>query len=130
MATLDDRRVEPVETFAGTLPADPVVETAAVTAEGRIEDDDTARARRRSVGLVLAGVGWTLATDAVDVLGERFIRRRPSQQVTVGGQALNLCEDPRAGRWRHATGVAYGMARTLGVEVGGQVWGRGGRDAP
>ena len=44
-----------------------------VTAVGRIKDDDTEQARQRSVGMVLAGVGRTLATDAVDVIGDRFV---------------------------------------------------------
>ncbi len=118
--TLDDRRVEPTETFTvtGTLPADPLFESADATATGRIEDDDTERARRRSLGMVLAGVGRTLATDAVDVIGDRFVRPPTNRQVTVGGQALSLHRAPQTGRWRQAAGVTYGVARALGVEVG------------
>lgn len=51
--------------------------------------------------MVLAGVGRTLTTDAVDVIGERSIR-----QVTVSGQALGLDRDPQTGHWRQAAGVA------------------------
>ena len=81
--TVDDRRVDPTETFTmmGRLPADPLIEGTEATAEGRIKDDDTERARRRSLGMVLAGVGRTLATDAVDVIGARFIRQPLSNQV-------------------------------------------------
>ncbi len=117
--TLDDRRVEPPETFTVTLtlPAETSVELAKGTAAGRIEDDDTEQARRRSLGMVLAGVGRTLATDAVDVIGDRFVRHPSAAQATVGGQALDLDRGPQRGRWRHAAGVAYGVARALGVEV-------------
>ncbi len=127
--TIDDRRVEPVETFTVTvtLPGDPVIEATDVTAEGRIEDDDAERARKRSLGMVLAGVGRTLATDAVDVIGERFLRQPTGNQVTVGGQALTLHDDPQAGRWRQAAGVAYGVARALGVEVGSPLGGGDGQ---
>jgi len=118
--TADDRRVEPSETFTVgiALSEETVAEVAKVTATGTIEDDDTARARRRSLGMVLAGVGRTLATDAVDVIGSRFVRRPTSRQVTVGGQALGLDRDAQTGRWRQSVGVAYGVARALGVEVG------------
>ena len=59
--TLKDRQVKPPETFTVTLPEDPVMEVAEAMAEGRIEDDDTERARQRNLGMVLAGVGRTLA---------------------------------------------------------------------
>ncbi len=127
--TLDDRRVEPPETFTVrvTLPADTAIELAKPTAEGRIEDDDTEQARKRSLGMVLAGVGRTLATDAVDVIGDRFVRPPTAAQATVGGQALDLERAPQRGRWRHAAGVAYGVARALGVEVGSPLEGGDGQ---
>ena len=127
--TLDDRRVEPVETFTVTvtLPADTSIELAKGTAEGRIEDDDTEQARRRSLGMVLAGVGRTLATDAVDVIGDRFVRPPTAAQATVGGQAVDLERGSQRGRWRHAAGVAYGVARALGVEVGSPLEGGDGQ---
>ncbi len=127
--TLDDRRVEPVETFTVTvtLPAETSIELAQGTAAGRIEDDDTERARQRSLGMVLAGVGRTLATDAVDVIGDRFVRPPSAAQATVGGQAVDLERGPQRGRWRHAAGVAYGVARALGVEVGSPLEGGDGQ---
>ena len=127
--TLDDRRVEPVETFTVTvtLPAETSIELAQGTAAGRIEDDDTERARQRSLGMVLAGVGRTLATDAVDVIGDRFVRPPSAAQATVGGQAVDLNRGPQRGRWRHAAGVAYGVARALGVEVGSPLEGGDGQ---
>ena len=127
--TLDDRRVEPVETFTVTvtLPAETSIELAQGTAAGRIEDDDTERARQRSLGMVLAGVGRTLATDAVDVIGDRFVRHPSAAQATVGGQAVELNRGPQRGRWRHAAGVAYGVARALGVEVGSPLEGGDGQ---
>ena len=123
--TLDDRRVEPTETFTvmGRLPADPLIEGRA---EGRIEDDDTERAHRRSLGMVLAGGGRTLATDAVDVIGVRFVQQSGGATATVGGQALNLRRDGDTARWRYAAGVAYGVAWALGVEVGSPLEGGAG----
>ncbi len=49
----------------------------------------------RDLALVLAGVGRTLATDAVEILGGRF-RSSPASrlQVTLGGQALRLTSSP------------------------------------
>ncbi len=127
--TLDDRRVEPPETFTVrvTLPADTAIDLAKPTAKGRIEDDDTEQARKRSLGMVLAGVGRTLATDAVDVIGDRFVRPPTAAQATVGGQAVDLNRAPQRGRWRHAAGVAYGVARALGVEVGSPLEGGDGQ---
>lgn len=81
-----------------TVPEDALIETAAAMAEGWIEDDDTERARQRSLGIVLAGVGRTLATDAVAVIGDRFVQPPTMAQATVGGQAA-------------------GVAQALGVEV-------------
>ena len=104
------------QTVTVRLPADPLIEGTEATVEGRIEDD-TERAHQRSLGMVLAGVGRTLAPDAVDVIGDRFQRQPTRNQVTVGGQALTLDRDPQTRRWRQATGAAYGGARALGVEV-------------
>ncbi len=127
--TLDDRRVEPTETFTVTvtLPAETSIELAQDMVEGRIEDDDTEQARKRSLGMVLAGMGRTLATDAVDVIGDRFVRQPSAAQATVGGQALELERTPQRGRWRHAAGVAYGVARALGLEVGSPLAGGDGQ---
>ena len=118
--TLDDPRVEPAETFTvtATLPGDVFAELAAPTATGTIEDDDAPRARKRGLGMALAGVGRTLATDAVDVIGDRFQRQPGATQAMLGGQALTVQRDAQTGRWRHASRVAYGVARALGVEVG------------
>ena len=44
----------------------------------------------RDLGLVLAGVGRTLATDAVEILGNRFGAPASRLQVTLGGQVLRL----------------------------------------
>ena len=51
----------------------------------------TSGIQSRDLGLVLAGVGRTLATDAVEILGGRFEASPASRlQVTLGGQALRL----------------------------------------
>ena len=45
----------------------------------------------RDLGLVLAGIGRTLATDAVEILGNRFGSPPASRlQITLGGQVLRL----------------------------------------
>ena len=67
--------------------------------------------------MVLAGVGRTLATDATDVIGDRFVQQPRGATATVGGQALSLRREGYTNRWRHAGGVAYDVARALGVEV-------------
>ena len=73
--------------------------------------------RGRALGMALAGVGRTTATDAVEVIGTRFARTVPAARANLGGQTLSLHREADAGRWRRAAGVAYGVARALGVEV-------------
>ena len=96
----------------------------------------------RDMGLVLAGVGRTLATDAVDVLGGRFGSPAPSGvQVILGGQVLQLTEDggggpeidavsedsagsaagARTGTWQRVAGLALGVARAFGVVIDGEI---------
>ena len=95
--------------------------------------------RTRDLGLVLAGVGRTLATDAVDVLGGRFGSPAPSRvQVILGGQVLGLTEDgggtesdavseesagsaagAETGTWQRVTGLALDVARAFGVVIDG-----------
>ena len=48
--TLNDRRVEPTETFTVTLPVETWIELTRDTVEGRIEDDDTEQARQPRAG--------------------------------------------------------------------------------
>ena len=115
--TLGDRRVEPTETFTVLLPVDTSIELAKGAAEGRIKDDDTEHARQRSLRVVLAGVGRTLATDAVAVIGDRVVRSPTTPQATMGGQALNLDRDPQRNRWHQAAGVAYGVGGGSGRAI-------------
>ncbi len=121
--TVDDRRVEAEETFTVWVTGTANAEVSGATATGRIADDDAETARRRALGMVLAGVGRTLATDAVDVIGERFQRPASEPRAAFGGQELRLRREAETGRWRHAAGVAYGVARALGVEVGSPLGG-------
>ena len=72
-----------------------------------IKDDDTAQARQRSLGMVLASVGRTLATDTMDVIGDRFIRPPTVVQDAVGGQGVRLDRARQRGRWRQVAGVIY-----------------------
>lgn len=45
--------------------------------------------------MTLAGVGRTLATDVVDVIGARFERQPGATQAMLGGQALTVQRDAR-----------------------------------
>ena len=85
--------------------------------------------RSHDLGLVLAGVGRTLAADAVAVIGGRGGASAASGvQVTLGGQVLRLTNggtgvtEPgsRPGRWQRVTAVAVGVARALGVRISGE----------
>ena len=96
----------------------------------------------RDLGLVLAGVGRTLATDAVEILGGRFGIPASRLQVTLGGQAVRLTESaapspspleeegrgegsllrgeghkPAATPSHRVTGLAIGVARAFGVAL-------------
>ncbi len=114
--TLDDSAFEPIETFTVRVTSVTNVELGDSAATGTIRDDETEAARRRALGSVLAGVGRTLATDAVDVIGGRFTRQQAG--ATLGGQELTRHDDAgQAAAWRRAAGMAYGVARALGVEV-------------
>ena len=115
------------------------------------EDGDTAtltftlevvpEGRVRDLGLMLAGVGRTVATDAVDVLEGRFGSPALSRvQVILGGQVLRLTEEgagtevdavsedsagsaagARTGTWQRVTGLARGVARAFGVVIDGEI---------
>ena len=123
--TVDDRRVEAEETFTVWVTGTANVEVSGATATGRVADDDTETARRRALGIVLAGVGRTLAADAVDVIGGRFQRPTAEPRAAFGGQELRLRREAGTGRWQHAAGMAYGVAQALGVEVGSPLGGSG-----
>ena len=89
--TLEDRHIEPAETFrvrlTGATNAD--VDPRAASRTGTITDDDTEPARARALGTVLAGVGRWIAGDAADVVEGRFTRRPAvaQAQVTLDGPA-------------------------------------------
>ena len=116
--TVDDRAFESIETFTVRVTSVTNVELGDSAATGTIRDDETEAARRRALGTVLAGVGRTLATDAVDVIGGRFARQEAGPHATLGGQELTRSDaEVEAAAWRRAAGMAYGVARALGVEV-------------
>ena len=93
----------------------------------------------RDLGLVLAGVGRTLASDAVEILGGRFGSAPASRlQVTLGGQVLRLTTpqspspsspspSPLAGEGQGEGGVLQGEGSVLqgeasAVPVGSSPW--------
>ncbi len=92
----------------------------------------------RDLGLVLAGVGRTLASDAVEILGGRFGSAPASRlQVTLGGQVLRLTNpqspspssppSPLAGEGQGEGEVLQGegsmlQGETRAVPVGSSPW--------
>ena len=85
-----------------TTPTDQPL-TYTLTATDRDGDTDSMKLtievkpgiQSRDLGLVLAGVGRTLASDAVEILGGRFGSSPASRlQVTLGGQVLRLTNPP------------------------------------
>ena len=91
--TVDDRRVEPDETFRVRLreSALAVPNPEAASATVTIVDNDTAPARGRALGMALSGMGRWIAADAVDAIGERFAGREAAEaQVSLGGRMLPL----------------------------------------
>ena len=84
--TLDDRRVEPAETFRVRLTdaTNADVDQRAASGTGTISDDDAEPARGRALRMVLAGMGRSIAADVVDMVEERFTRPPAVAQVSVG----------------------------------------------
>ena len=77
------------------------------------------RVERRDLKTVLAGVGRTIASDAVEVLSGRFGASAGSQpKVTVGGQMLRLTGGKEGETLKQVTNAAVGVARMFGVTGG------------
>ena len=89
VATIDDEKVEPEETFTVRLvPEWTVVER--VEATGTILDNDAAAARARALKMVLASFGREVAQEAVEVVGERLGDVASGSHVTLAGQRVPL----------------------------------------
>lgn len=72
--------------------------------------------QRRDLKTVLAGVGRTIASDAVEVLSGRFGASAGSQpKVTVGGQMLRMTGGKEGETLKQVTNAAVGVARMFGV---------------
>lgn len=74
--------------------------------------------QRRDLKMVLAAVGRTIASDAVEVLSGRFGSPSSQPHVTVGGQMLRLTGGKEGEAWKHVTDAAVGVARMFGVDGG------------
>lgn len=74
--------------------------------------------KRRDLKMVLAAVGRTIASDAVEVLSGRFGSSASQPHVTVGGQMLRLTGGKEGEAWKHVTDAAVGVARMFGVNGG------------
>ena len=104
--TVNDRRVEAEETFTVWVTGTANGEVSGATAAGRIADDDAETARRRALGMVLAGGrshaggGYggrdrrTVATPDIGTAG-RVRRARVAAAARSGNRALAA----RRGRW-------------------------------
>ena len=79
---------------------------------------DKQRVERRDLEMVLAGVGRTIASDAVEVLSGRFGASGSSPKMTVGGQTLRLTGGKKGETLKQVTNVAVGVARMFGVTGG------------
>ena len=89
VATIDDEKVEPEETFTVSLvPEWTVVER--VEATGTILDNDAAAARARALKVMLASFGREVAQEAVEVVGERLGEGASGSHVTLAGQRMVL----------------------------------------
>ena len=89
VATIDDDKVEPEETFMVRLvPEWPVVER--VEATGTILDNDAAAARARALKVMLASFGREVAQEAVEVVEERLGDVASGSHVTLAGQRVPL----------------------------------------
>lgn len=74
---------------------------------------------RRDLKIVLAAVGRTIASDAVEVLSGRFGASAGSQpKVTVGGQMLRMTGGKEGETLKQVTNAAVGVARMFGVTGG------------
>jgi len=77
------------------------------------------RVERRDLKTVLAGVGRTIASDAVEVLSGRFGASAGSQpKVTVGGQMLRMTGGKEGETLKQVTNAAVGVAQMFGVTGG------------
>ena len=88
---------------------------ATLNAEQNATRVRTAATRGRAMKFALAGFGRSLASDSVDVIGERFFRPAGGgMQATLGGQALTL-----SGRrdWRALSGLAGEIAGAFGADT-------------
>lgn len=74
--------------------------------------------KSRDLKMVLAAVGRTIASDAVEVLSGRFGSSASQPHVTVGGQMLRLTGGKEGEAWKHVTDAAVGVARMFGVNGG------------
>ncbi len=128
--TTDDDLVEDEETFTVTLVGTSHAELGDAEATGRIIDNDLASLRGEALQWSLAAFGRTVATEAVDAIGQRF---RPggtprAPRAGLPGTSLRDGIGAASARWTtHAGGTAalsqagsgtVGMGRPTGA-VGG-----------
>ena len=75
--------VDGSDSFSGNSVNDGQTVTVKLTASSEFSTE-------KSVTVTIGGVGRTLATDAVDVIGARFERQPGATQAMLGGQALTV----------------------------------------
>ena len=130
---LEDRRVEPVETFRVRLTdaTNADVDPRAASGTGTVTDDDVETARSRALGLVLAGMGRRIAADAVDMVEGRSTRQPAAAQAAPVGlspkegfRRVSAMELSSLGRFDLPLNRQDGAAATDGA-TGWRLWGQG-----
>ncbi len=107
--TVDDGVAEGEEAFTVTLVSAGHAELGDAEAAGRIVDDDLARLRGEALQWSLAAFGRTVATEAVDAIGQRFRPggAAPAAAAPWAGELDALGAPPRVGGgagWRPGGG--------------------------
>ncbi len=109
--TVDDGAAEGEEAFTVRLVSAGHAELGDAAAAGRIVDDDLARLRGEALQWSLAAFGRTVATEAVDAIGQRFRpgAAAPAATAPWAGELDALGAPPRVGGgagWRPGGGAA------------------------
>ena len=111
--TTDDDLAEGEETFTVTLVNASHAELGDAEATGRIIDDDLASLRGEALQWSLAAFGRTVATEAVDAIGQRFRPGGPPSATRAGG----LNAPSRTGTAAAGPGGPSGATRAGGLDA-------------
>ena len=111
--TTNDELAEGEETFTAMLVGSSHAQLGDAKATGRIVDDDLASLRGEALQWSLAAFGRTVATEAVDAIGQRFRPGGSSSAARAGGADAPARDGTGAGSG--ATGAAGAGSGTTGA---------------